>query len=388
MSALPTIVIDYTPAIRQQAGIGRIIRGQVQALLAADPPFALKLFVIGQVSPAERALVPLPLHTTPLSERNMVRLWHRLGLRWPRVESFIGGPISLFHATDFVLAPSAARRQVVTVHDLAFLFYPEAAMPSLQRYLNVVVPRSVLRADHLLADSQHTAHDLQAVWQIPPERITVVQGGVDHSHFRPITDPAALDAVRTRYGIGERPFILGLSSLQPRKNFARLIAAFHAAQQAAQLPHRLVIGGSKGWLYDEIFAKVQELQLTEDVFFPGFIADADLPALYSAADFFAYPSLYEGFGLPIIEALACGTPVLTANNSCLPEAGGPGARYVDAQDVTSIAAGIIELATDRALHTTLRQAGQHHAAQFTWQRSAGQLLAAYTKVLGRERVNQ
>lgn len=382
MSALPTIVIDYTPAIRQQAGIGRIIRGQVQALLAAEPPFALKLFVIGKVTPAEQALAPLPLQTTPLSERNMVRLWHRLGLRWPRVESFTGGPIRLFHATDFVLAPNAAHRQVVTVHDLAFLFYPEAAMPSLQRYLNVVVPRSVLRADHLLADSQHTAHDLQAVWQIPSERITVVQGAVDHSHFRPISDPAQLDAVRARYGIGPRPFILGLSSLQPRKNFARLIEAFHQARQRAQLPHRLVIGGSKGWLYDEIFAKVQELQLTEDVLFPGFIADADLPALYSAADFFAYPSLYEGFGLPIIEALACGTPVLTANNSCLPEAGGPGAHYVDAQDVTSIAAGIIELATNRTRHTTLRQAGQHHAAQFTWQRSAGQLLAAYKKVLG------
>jgi glycosyltransferase involved in cell wall biosynthesis len=375
------IAIDYTPAIRQQAGIGRIIRGQIQALTRLAPDFDLRLFVAGPVGTADRKAAPRPLHATPISERTLVRLWHRLGSPWPQVEWFTGGNLDLFHATDFVLAPSNARRKLVTVHDLAFLFYPEAAMPSLHRYLNIVVPRSVRRADHLLADSHHTARDLQAQWQVPPERITVVQGAVDHSHFRPISDPAQLAAVRGRYGIGERPFILGLSSLQPRKNFARLIEAFHRARQAAPLPHRLIIGGGKGWLYDEIFAKVQERGLAEHVHFPGFIADGDLPALYSAADFFAYPSLYEGFGLPVIEALACGTPVLAADNSCLPEAGGPGALYVHAEDVDSIADGILQLAQNEARRAQLRLAGQAHAAQFTWERSARQLLSAYAQLL-------
>jgi glycosyltransferase involved in cell wall biosynthesis len=375
------IAIDYTPAIRQRAGIGRIIRGQVQALVAANPGYDLRLFVVGPVTPEDRHTAPLPLHPTPLDERTMVRLWHRLNSPWPRVEWFTGGPLDLFHATDFVLAPSAARRQLVTVHDLAFLFYPEAAMPGLHRYLSVVVPRSVHRADHLLADSHHTAKDLQEQWQIPAERITVVQGAVDHEHFRPVTDAGELAAVRTRYGIGERPFILGLSSLQPRKNFTRLIEAFAQARQQGRLPHRLVIGGGKGWLYESIFALVQGLQLADDVLFPGYIADADLPALYSAAEFFAYPSLYEGFGLPIIEALACGTPVLTADNSCLPEAGGRGALYVQAEDVASIAAGILTLAQDPALRQQLRTAGCAHAAQFTWAQSARQLLRAYQAVL-------
>jgi glycosyltransferase involved in cell wall biosynthesis len=375
------IAIDYTPAIRQRAGIGRIIRGQIQALVRLAPDFDLRLFVAGPVEEADRKAAPLPLHATPISERNLVRLWHRLGSPWPRVEWFTGGKLDLFHATDFVIAPSTARRKLVTVHDLAFLFYPEAAMPSLHHYLNVVVPRSVRRADHLLADSYHTARDLQEQWQVPPERITVVQGAVDHTHFRPITDLAQQAAVRSRYGIGDQPYILGLSSLQPRKNFARLIEAFHLARQAASLPHRLIIGGGKGWLYDEIFAKVQQLGLAEHVHFPGYIADEDLPALYSAADFFAYPSLYEGFGLPIIEALACGTPVLTADNSCLPEAGGPGALYVPAEDVNKIAEAILQLAQDEALRAQLRTAGQAHAAQFTWERSARQLLSAYERLL-------
>lgn len=375
------IAIDYTPAIRQRAGIGRIIRGQIGALLALQPAYDICLFVVGTVTAAERQQAPLPLHTPPLSERTMVRLWHRLNSPWPPVEWFTGGPLDLFHATDFVLAPNRARHKVVTVHDLAFLFYPEASMRSLHRYLNVVVPRSVRRADHLLADSHNTAKDLQEQWQIAPERITVVQGAVDHERFQPIADPARLSTVRQRYNLGDRPFLLGLSTLQPRKNFARLIEAFHQARQEAKLPHRLVIGGGKGWLFAEIFARVQDLGLTDHVLFPGYIDDADLPALYNAAEFFAFPSLYEGFGLPVIEALACGTPVLTADNSCLPEAGGPGALYVQATNVASIAAGIVTLAQDSALQQRLRTAGLAHAAQFTWPRSAEQLLAAYQKVL-------
>lgn len=378
---MTSLAIDYTPAIRQSAGIGRIIRGQIGALLALAPDLDIRLFVVGAVTAAERQAAPLPLHTPPLSERTMVRLWHRLNCPWPRVEWFTGGPLDLFHATDFVLAPSQARRKVVTVHDLAFLFYPEAAMPSLHRYLNVVVPRSVQRADYLLADSANTAKDLQEQWQIEAARISVVQGAVDHERFQPVTDANQLAAVRRRYGIGDRPFILGLSTLQPRKNFARLIEAFDQARQAAHLPHRLVIGGGKGWLFDEIFARVQALGLTEDVLFPGYIADADLPALYTAAEFFAFPSLYEGFGLPVIEALACGTPVLTADNSCLPEAGGPGAFYIKAEQVESIAEGIVTLTGNASLRQQLRTLGLGHAAQFTWQRSAEQLLAAYQKVL-------
>ncbi len=378
-----TLAIDYTPAIRQREGIGRIIRGQVAALCHRCPSWDIRLFVVGPVGAQDQADAPRPLHTTPISERNMVRLWHRLNLPFPKIERFTGGPLDLFHATDFVLAPNHARYQLVTVHDLAFLFYPEAAMPSLQRYLHVVVPRSVRRADHLLADSMHTARDLQEQWQIPAERITVVYGAVDHEHFQPVQDEHQLQRVRQLYGLGDRPFLLGLSTLQPRKNFARLIEAFALAKAEAQLPHRLVIGGGKGWLYAEIFAKVEALGLQHDVLFPGFIDDADLPALYSAATFFAYPSLYEGFGLPLLEALACGTPVLTADNSSLPEAGGPGALYVQATDVTSIAEGIVKMATDGTLRQTLRSAGRAHAQTFTWDRSAQQLHHAYERLLAR-----
>ena len=378
---MTNICIDYTAAVRQQAGIGRIVRGQVLALLARDLPFDIRLFVAGRVTAEDQLDAPRHLHTTPISERNLVRLWHRLNIPYPPVEWFTGGPLDLFHATDFVLAPTHAKRAILTVHDLAFHFFPEAAMPSLHHYLNVVVPRSVKRADHIIADSAHTAYDLNHFWQVPSSKLSVVQGAVDHNHFRPITDPASIADVRARYDVGDGPYILAVSRIEPRKNFARLIEAFHHARQEAKLPHRLIIGGRKGWLYEEIFAKVTELKLEDAVHFCGFVADADLPALYSGADFVAYPSLYEGFGLPIVEALACNTPVLTGNNSCLPEAAGPGALYVDVQDTDSIAAGIVQLATDSALRQYLARKGRAHAAHFTWERSADQLLAAYQETL-------
>lgn len=388
---MTTIAIDYTPAIRQQAGIGRIIRGQVHALLdlinKLQLGYDIRLFVVGGVTADERANAPLPLHTTPITERNMVRLWHRLNSPWPRVNWLTGGPLDMLHATDFVLPPSTARHKLLTVHDLAFLFYPDAAMPSLHHYLNTVVPRSIARANHILADSQNTAKDLHEQWDVPQENLTVVQGAVAHERFFPLSvgenalSHQRITDVRARYAIGDQPFILGLSKLEPRKNFSRLIEAFYHAQKTAKLPHRLVIGGSKGWLYEGIFAKVQELGLENEVIFPGFIADEDLPVLYNAAEFFAYPSLYEGFGLPILEAMACGTPVLTADNSCLPEAGGDAAYYVHAEDVDSIAEGLIALASDSDLRAQSSQKGIQQAAQFTWSRSAQQLLNTYQKVL-------
>lgn len=376
------LVIDYTAAVRQTAGIGRIIRGQIDALVQENPGFDISLFVAGKVTPEQLASSPLPLNTFPLvSERNLTRVWHRLNIPVPRVEWLTGGGVDLFHATDFVMAPVSANRRLLTVHDLAFMRYPQAAMPSLHHYLNVVVPRSIQRADHIIADSRNTALDLEATWPQLEDRISVVQGAVDQEVFCRVSDREALHGVRQKYGIGEEPYVFALSTLEPRKNYPRLIRAFDAARRDSGLPHRLVIGGKKGWLFDEIFATVRELGLEHDVHFPGFVDDADLPALYSGAEFFAYPSLYEGFGLPVIEALACGTPVLTSDNSCLPEAGGDGALYVDAESVESIADGLTRLATQPELRAQLAAAGEVHARSFTWSRSLRQLLEAYGRAL-------
>lgn len=371
-----TILIDYTPAIRQQAGIGRLSREIITRMPDLHPDTEIALFVNGRRGRGPRQVQGMHVHYTPLRERDMVRLWHRIHAPYPLVEWFVPCRPHLFHATDFVLPPSKAPCQILTVHDLAFRKYPETALPTLTRYLNEVVPRSVRRADFIIADSHSTAHDLQELWHVPAERIAVVPGGVDRREFREIRDPDELERVRDRYGLGDRPYILALSTLHPRKNFTRLVEAFHLI--ARDYPeHRLVIGGMRGWKHDGIFRRVMELDLIDRVLFPGFMAERDVPALYSGAAMFVYPSLYEGFGLPLLEAMACGAPVLTGRNSSLVEAGGAGALYVNEWDIRQLAEGMRRLLEDREKRVQLRRNGLRHAARFTWERSAQRLWEAY-----------
>ena len=333
--------IDATPAVTQGAGIGRYTRELLLALAALDTSTDYRLIFAASAASLKHPLPPLPpnFHTRrlPVHDIWLARLWHRA--RVPLPADWLTGPIDLFHSPDFTLPPVTARtRTLLTVHDLSFVRDPNSAVDVLRTYLNRVVPRSVARADHVLANSQATRADLMALYGTPAEKITVLYSGVN-ARFRPVTDAAALRAVRARYGLGDGPLVLAVGTLQPRKNYVRLIQAF------ARLPPtladvRLVLAGGRGWLFDAIFAEVDRLGLRDRVLFPGFTDDADLPALYSAARVLAYPSLYEGFGLPILEAFACGTPVVASTASCLPEVAGDAALLVDPTDVDALAAAL------------------------------------------------
>jgi glycosyltransferase involved in cell wall biosynthesis len=293
----------------------------------------------------------------------------------------VTGRLDLFHSPDFTLPPTASGvPTVLTVHDLSFVRDPESADERLRAYLNQVVPRSVRRASHVLADSHATRQDLIDLWEIPPEKITVIYCGVE-PRFRPVVDPAVSADLRARYRLGDGPYILSVSTLQPRKNYRRLIQAF--APLAARYPDlSLVIGGGKGWKYEEILAEPERLGISGRVLFPGFVADADLPALLSAAALFAYPSLYEGFGIPILEAMACNTPVIASDRSSLPEVVGDAGLQVDALDVEGLTAGMERLLTDEELRARLIDRGADQAARFTWEHAARELLTIYQGLLG------
>jgi glycosyltransferase involved in cell wall biosynthesis len=368
--------LDVTAAVAQGAGIGRYTRELLRALAAADPHNHYRLFFASRTRPFP--LPPLPdnfrVAALPIHDIWLARLWHRARLPLP-VETFIG-PVDVFHSPDFTLPPvRRGTRTLLTVHDLSFVRDPGSAAPGLLAYLNAVVPRSVARADHVLADSQATKDDLSELYRLPADRITVLYSGVE-STFRPVTDAAQLAAVRARYGLGEAPFILAVGTLQPRKNYVRLIQAFSNLQSS--IPDlQLVIAGGKGWLFESIFAEVERLGLRDRVRFPGFVADDDLPALYSAARVLAYPSLYEGFGLPMLEAMACGTPVVASTASCLPEVAGDAALLVPPADVPALAEALSRAVSDEALRADLIAQGRARAATFTWTKAAEQLLGLY-----------
>ena len=367
------ITIDYTPALRQGAGIGRYTRELVAGLAEVDHDNEYTLFCAGQ--PPAEAQWPgnFATKSSSIPARWLTVTWHRLHL--PLAAEQIVGDCDIFHSTDFTLPPLRDARGVVTVHDLSFLRVPQCADPKLRTFLEQETPRAIGRASRVLADSENTRRDLVELLQTPPEKISVVPPGVNQN-FRPVRDTVHLAEVRSRYNLPEW-FILSVGTLEPRKNFPRLIMAYAQWRRQTGLPHALVIAGGKGWLYQDIFDQVDREGLGEHVRFPGFVADADLPALYTLADLFVFPSLYEGFGIPPLEAMACGTPVVASDNSSLPEALGAAALRVNAEDVDGLADAMARVLGNANLRVRLSDLGRAQATRFTWRTAAYKLLEAY-----------
>lgn len=376
----PAIALDYSPALHQSAGIGRYAREIAAALLALRPDLDWRYFVMGA---DHRVLPELPpgveVRPSRLSERTHHRLWRRLRLPLP-VETWTG-PIDLFHGLDFLLPPlRPATRSVVTIHDLSYERFPAETMPGMLDTLRFWTPRAVARADCVVAVSEWTRQDLIELYRLPPEKVIAIPHGV-HPRFGPAAQPGERRALRQRYGLPEGvPLLLTVGTTQPRKNHLRLVRAFAQLHTEAHL----VIAGGRGWYYEDVFREVERLGLRERVTFTSFVEEIDLPALYRAATVFAYPALYEGFGLPVLEAMACGVAVLCANSSSLPEVLGPDGEaglLVDPLDVEAIAAGLARLLADDSLRTRMGQAGQARAAGFTWEAAAQAHLRIYGDLL-------
>ena len=375
------IGIDYTAAVRQGGGIGRYTRNLVRALSELDQENDYTLFVAGGWGRGD-GLGPWPenfrIRSVPLSDRWVHLLWQRL--RLPVPVQAITGSLDLFHSPDFVLPPTGRTPTLLTIHDLSFLRVPEYYVPAFRRYLEGAVARAAGRADHILADSESTRQDIIELMPVQKERVTVLYPGVD-PRFRPIRTQTVLDAVRERYALPDR-FVLGLSTLQPRKNFAGLIEGFRRLVQAggnepAVADLQLVIAGGKGWMVEETYAAVSKAEMEAHVHFAGFVDDDDLPALYNLSAAFAFPTWYEGFGLPVLEAMACGTPVVCADNSSLPEVAGQAALLVDAGDPDALAEALIQVLVKADLRARLAVAGPEQAMRFTWPAAAQQLLGVY-----------
>jgi glycosyltransferase involved in cell wall biosynthesis len=279
-------------------------------------------------------------------------------------------PPDLLFVPAHVLPPVRPRYTLVTVHDLGYLTFPKAHPPAQRRYLDLTTRWNARVATHVLADSQATRADLVRAYAVDPEKVSVVYPGYDRT-LQPVTDPQALARVRQRYGI-PGDYVLFLGRIQPRKNLKRLIRAFKPVAEAYPAL-TLVLAGPTGWLADPIREAVETLGLEDRVRFTGYVDAADKAALLSGARLFAYPSLYEGFGFPVLEAQACHTPVLVSDNASLPEVGGDAALYVCALDADDIAQGLLRLLADAELRRALVARGEANLHRFSWQKAARQV---------------
>jgi glycosyltransferase involved in cell wall biosynthesis len=289
-------------------------------------------------------------------------------------------PVDVLHV-QYTAPPLAPCPVVATIHDLSFEHLPETFNRRSRAQLRLTVRRSARNAAQILTLSEFSRQDISATYKIDLQRITVTPAAAP-SHFAPVTNETELKRIRTTYGI-ERDYILALGSIQPRKNLVRLIRAYSLLrQQSAEATWpQLVIAGKRGWLEAETLRAAEQSGARQDILFIGYVPDADLPALYSGAVCFAYPSYFEGFGLPVVEAMQCGAPVIAGNRASLPEVVGDAGVLVDPFDEKEIADALRRMIENSAQRTELRAKGLQRARGFSWETTARLTLQAYQRAV-------
>ena len=294
-------------------------------------------------------------------------------------------PVDVLHV-QFTAPPFSPCPVVVSIHDLSFEHLPQTFKWRSRKQLRITVRRSAREASQVIALSEYARKDIMATYSLNPEKISAIPLAAP-AHFRPVRNEEELQRVRQTYGI-EGEYILSVGTIQPRKNLSRLVAAYSRlrwAKPEVKLP-KLVLAGKCAWLYDETLRTIKELKINDSVILTGYVPETDLPALYSGALCFIYPSYFEGFGLPPLEAMQCGAPVIVGDRTSLPEVVGDAGLLVDPFDVESLAKAIETLISDSSLRAELSVKGLARAKLFDWRETARQTLAVYMKAVGVESV--
>lgn len=354
----------------RSAGISWYIQNLLHHLPDADPDIRYTTYLSEKrytgVPDLHLQLSRLPTHQPP------VRIfWEQAIQPW----ALRRDGVDLLHGLALVGPVASSCPFVVTVHDLSFLHYPENFQTFKRLYLQRFTKMSVQRARRVIAISESTKRDLVHHYGISPARVDMIHYGLD-PRFRPLPSAQVAD-FRVKKGLPEH-YILFVGTLEPRKNVVRLIDAY------AGLPHDrppLMLIGGKGWLYEEIFARVEALGLGDSVYFVGYVPAKELPLWYNAADLFVYPSLYEGFGLPPLEAMACGTPVVTSKVSSLPEVVGQAGLLVDPTDVEALTTAMAQALSHAGTQEKMRAAGPKQARTFSWEKAARHTVDTYRRAL-------
>ena len=378
------IAFDALPLMGRRTGIGYCEAGQVQALTRLHPEhrYTLNYFAMRHLEDRRRDLAPYLRENVTAKHAFLSPYGYRLASAFVPVPYrwFFGGSNDLTHFFNYIVPPHVGGRTVVTVHDMVYRAYPETVRGRTRHMLDLGLTASMKRADRIVTDSQFSREEIVKYYPDFADKIRVVPCGVDTGRFAPCRDAQKIAEVREKHGLHE-PYFLYLGTLEPRKNLERLVDAYALYAGQYDAPADLVLAGGKGWLYDGIFARVKALGLEERVRFTQYIEEADLCALMSGALAFVFPSLYEGFGMPPLEAMACGPPVLVSDAASLPEVTGDAAVIVPPEDTEAIAMGLGRLHEDAPLRERLSGEGLARAQHFTWAHSARALYAVYEELL-------
>jgi glycosyltransferase involved in cell wall biosynthesis len=299
------------------------------------------------------------------------KFWTQIRLSWEM----------LIHPVDVLMILASAlpiyhpKNSIFTAHDIAYEFFPQAFTRSMLKYLIWSTRFAVKHASRIVSVSQSTKDDLVRVYKTDPDKIKVIHLGLDE-HFKPLPYEK-IQPVLDKHGLVYKKYILFVGTLQPRKNITRLVDAFIKLKKEHRIEEKLAIAGGKGWLWQPIVDKISQSGMSDEIKFLDYVEAEDLPPLYGGASLLTLPALYEGFGLPPLEAMACGTPVVVSNVSSMPEVVGEAGKLVDPNLVDSIAEGLLEVLMDRDLQQQMSQKGIDRARQFTWENTARQTLELF-----------
>ncbi len=289
--------------------------------------------------------------------------------------------IDVYHGVcNFELPIRKVCRYVVTIHDLVPHFFPELVPKKHLLFFRLFMKRVAHTADVIITDSDHSKHDIIQYLKVPDEKIRVIYLGYQQQYHR-IQEQYRISEILARYRI-RQPYLLFVGVIEPKKNLERLVEAYALLQKDAAIPQetQLVIAGGEGWCSERLYQKVRDFELDQHIVFPGYIPDEHLPALYSGAEVFVFPSIYEGFGLPVLEAMSCGVPVVTSQVSSLPEIVGKAGLLIDPHQPETIASGILNVLSDRQLQEQMRDNGYRQAQKFSWERTAQETYQVYREI--------
>ena len=367
------VAIDARLVTYQRGGIGQYILHLIEEFSRlAERQMGDELIVLR--SRKERTwlasgLCDVPLWTPPHNRFEQIALPVELArLRF-----------DLLHSPDFIPPWRGNFCRLITVHDLTFLYYPQFLTAQSRRYYNDQIERAVRVADHISADSTNTKDDLVRLLNVSPEKVTVVLLAPDPIYR--LMSEAACAPVLARLGL-DRGFLLFAGTLEPRKNVTGLLAAYRTLCDRRASAPQLVLAGRRGWLYDEIFQQMARLKLTDRVRFVENLSNEDLAALYNSAALFVLPSFYEGFGLTVLEAMACGAPVVCSDCGSLPEVVGSAARLIAPDNLEGLADAMAQILEDNALHAQMRERGLANVQRFSWEKTAQETLNIYRQLTG------
>jgi glycosyltransferase involved in cell wall biosynthesis len=352
------------------AGVGNYARNLLMHLVNAAPKHEFYIFgsdqYLGELQIPGAYIVP-----THQSVHGSFRriLWEQLILPFKTKRHHLDVMVYPDHTAPILIKSCPL---MITVHDLAFLALPEAFPSSTRIYKTLALQRSVERVDKIIAVSETTKKECLRLLDVPESKIEVIYRGLE-SHLKQIHDQSYLAKIRNKLHLHQK-FILFVGTLEPRKNIVRLLQAYSLLKKSREIDHRLVIVGQKGWLFTDIFKEIDRLTLNNDVHLLGYVGQDDLVALYNLAEVFIYPSLYEGFGLPPLEAMACGCPVITSNISSLPEITGDAALLVDPYDIEALSDAMFQVVHNIDCRELLREKGFQRVKEFVWQRTAHEML--------------